>query len=87
VVSGKHAVSTTGLQIAGKATEMACKSCQSKNQRNLYGELAIHFPGVDGLSKPIIWVFPKLMVCLDCGATELTIPEPELQRLIREDAV
>jgi hypothetical protein len=87
VVSEKHAVSTTGLEIAGKATEMACKSCRSENLRNLYGELAIHFPGVKGLTKPIIWVFPKLMVCLDCGATELTIPEPELQRLVKEDAV
>ena len=31
---------------------MACKSCQSENQRKLYGELAIHFPGLDGLTKP-----------------------------------
>ena len=85
MVIEKHAVSTTGLQNARKATEMSCKSCQSQNRRNLYGELAIHFPGVEGLTKPIIWVFPKLVVCLDCGVTELTIPEPELRRLVKED--
>ena len=80
-------MTTTGLQMAGKASEMACKSCRSENLRSLNGELAIHFPGVKGLTKPIIWVFPKLAVCLDCGATELTIPQPELQRLVKEDAV
>lgn len=81
-------MSTTGPESARKkATEMACKSCQSENQRRLFGELAIHFPGLGGLHKPIVWVFPKLTVCLDCGLTEFTISEPELGRLVREDAV
>jgi len=66
---------------------MACKSCQSENLRRLFGELAIHFPGLGGLHKPIVWVFPKLLVCLDCGLTEFTIPESDLSRLVKEDAV
>jgi len=65
---------------------MACKSCLSPRQRNLNGEIAIHFPGLKGLNKPIIWVFPKLLVCLDCGFTEFAIPEPELRRLAESDA-
>ncbi len=42
---------------------MSCKSCLSEHQSNLKGEIAIHFPGLKGLDKPIVWVFPKLLVC------------------------
>jgi hypothetical protein len=65
---------------------MSCRSCQSENQRNLNGEIAIHFPGLKGLDKPIVWVFPKLTVCLDCGFTEFPVPETEL-RVLREESV
>ena len=62
---------------------MPCKSCESNNQRTFNGEIAIHFPGREGLDKPIVWVFPKLVVCLHCGFTEFTVPERELQVLER----
>ena len=64
---------------------MACKSCQSEYQRNLNGEIAIHFPGLQGLDKPIVWVFPKLLVCLQCGFTEFEIPGTELRQLAESD--
>ena len=63
---------------------MACRSCKSENQSNFNGEIAIHFPGLKGLNKPIVWVFPKLVGCLDCGFTECVIPETEL-RVLREE--
>lgn len=63
---------------------MACKSCKSENQSDFNGEIGIHFPGLKGLEKPLVWVFPKLVVCLDCGVTEFVIPETEL-RVLRED--
>jgi hypothetical protein len=63
---------------------MSCKSCQSKIQSNFNGEIAIHFRGLEGLDKPIVWVFPKLVVCLDCGFTESAIPETELRVLRAE---
>ena len=59
-----------------------CTSCQSKDQRTLNGEIAIHFPGLDGLEKPIVWVFPKLLVCLNCGFTEFVVPAVELRQLV-----
>jgi hypothetical protein len=62
---------------------MSCKSCKSENQSNLNGEVAIHFPGLEGLEKPIVWVFPKLLVCLDCGFTECLIPERELGMIVK----
>ena len=64
---------------------MSCKACQSQNQRNLNGEIAIHFPGLKGLDNHIVWVFPKIQVCLGCGFAEFTIPETELRRLAESD--
>ena len=60
----------------------ACRSCHSNNQGAFNGEVAIHFPGLEGLNKPIVWVFPKLTVCLDCGFTEFSVPERELRVLL-----
>ena len=58
-----------------------CKRCSSEHQDSFNGELAIHFAGLKGLDKPIVWVFPKLLVCLTCGFTEFTVPERELRAL------
>ena len=54
---------------------MTCKTCSSEEVREFNGEIALHFPGLDGLTKPIVWVFPKVLVCLDCGSTNFVIPE------------
>jgi hypothetical protein len=59
-----------------------CKSCQSLRQETFNGEIAIHFSGIVGLRKPIVWTFPKLVVCLDCGFTEFFLPERELHVLL-----
>ena len=64
---------------------MACKRCDSPSQSTFNGEVAIHFPGLNGLDKPIVFVFPKIVVCLQCGLTEFTVPEKEL-RLLAPDA-
>jgi hypothetical protein len=64
---------------------MSCKACQSQNVRNLTGEIGIHSPGLESLDKPRVWVFPKLLVCLNCGFTEFAIPEAELRRLVESD--
>ena len=60
---------------------MSCKSCQSQNHRSFTSEVAIHFPGLKGLDKPIVWTFPKLAICLECGFTEFTVPERETRAL------
>jgi hypothetical protein len=62
---------------------MSCTLCQSQNRRNFGAEIAIHFPGLKGLDKPIVWMFPQLRVCLDCGLTEFTVPEKELRVLVQ----
>ncbi len=61
---------------------MVCKRCASDNHGAFNGEVAIHFPGLNGLDKPIVWAFPKLAVCLKCGFTEFIVPERELRVLV-----
>lgn len=63
------------------SSSVACPSCSSKNQQFFNGEVAVHFPGLDGLNKPIVWVFPKLTVCVACGVAQFTVPERELMVL------
>jgi hypothetical protein len=46
----------------------------------------MHFPGLKGLNEPIVWVFPKIAVCLDCGFAEFLIPETELRLLAEGDS-
>jgi len=64
---------------------MACGSCGSQNQTEFGAEICIHFPGLKNLDKPAVLVFPKLVVCLNCGFAQFTLPETEL-RLLRESA-
>ena len=64
---------------------MSCSSCLSRNQAEFPAEINIHFPGSENLTKPTVWVFPKVLVCLDCGASGFTTPKNELARLARKD--
>jgi hypothetical protein len=66
---------------------MVCKGCHSEKQSVFNGEIAIHFPGLEGLDKSIVWVFPKLVVCLHCGFAEFAVPERELQVLTQGSPV
>ena len=60
---------------------MECKGCASHNTKSFNAELAIHFPGLDGLTKPIVCVFPRIEVCLVCGSSNFIVPEEQLNPL------
>ena len=61
---------------------MACKTCGSERQEKFPAEVAIHLKDLDA---PLIFVFPELSVCLQCGAPEFpegfVVPEGELKFL------
>lgn len=59
---------------------MCCQSCRSENRKVFYSEINIHFPGLKKLTSTV-WAFPTLLVCVDCGFTELQIEAPALQLL------
>ena len=67
--------------MAADTKSLHCKACQSRNQKTFTGEIAIHFPGLAGLKKPIVWVFPHVSICLDCGFAEFSTPDRELEVL------
>jgi predicted nucleic-acid-binding Zn-ribbon protein len=60
---------------------MQCKSCGSHNQTEFNAEINVHFPGLKNVDKTAVLVFPKLLLCLDCGFTEFTLSESELHIL------
>lgn len=62
-----------------------CSSCQSTNRRKFTAEINIHFPGIKGLEIPTVWVFPEILVCMDCGQAQFAIPEAELKELDGRD--
>jgi hypothetical protein len=62
---------------------MPCKKCVSEHQKEFDAEVNVHFPGPGGRDKTAILLYPKLLVCLDCGFTELTISRKELPSLAR----
>jgi hypothetical protein len=65
---------------------MPCKSCGSVNPKKFSAEMGIHFPELKDIDKPVVWVFPEIVVCLDCGTAEFAVPEAELRELAKGDA-
>jgi hypothetical protein len=70
-----------------RGVSVPCKRCGCQNPQPFDGEVAIHFPGPDGIDRPIVWVFPELAVCFHCGFAEFTVPERELTVLSTGKAV
>ena len=60
---------------------MVCNSCGSDQQGKFGSEIDIHFPGLKHVNKRPVLVFPELVVCLNCGKAEFTIPKDELTLL------
>jgi hypothetical protein len=48
--------------------------------------MMIHFPGLKHVANPGVFVFPKLLVCLDCGVSQLMLQETELRLIGKGDA-
>jgi hypothetical protein len=51
--------------------------------------MAIHFEGLTNIDKdkPIVFMFPEVAVCLDCGLAQFTVPERELRVLVTHTPV
>jgi hypothetical protein len=62
---------------------MACAHCNSAKQVEFASEIAFHFSGRENLNKPHVFVFPKILVCLDCGFSGCVVAEMDL-RFLRE---
>jgi len=60
---------------------MACKSCGSEKQQYFSGELSVAFPAIEKLNRAPVYVVQRILVCLNCGYTELIIPMADLAQL------
>jgi hypothetical protein len=56
------------------------KSCQSAHESTFSGEICTHFRGLEGLDKPIVWLFPTVQVCINRGFADCTVPENGIER-------
>ncbi len=62
---------------------MSCTACGLGNQVEFSAEMIIHFGGYKNLDNPGVWVFPNLLVCLNCGFSQFTVPVAELTQLAK----
>jgi len=60
---------------------MACKSCGSEKQQYFSGELSVAFPAIEKLNQAPVYFVQRILVCLNCGYTELIIPMADLAQL------
>jgi len=58
---------------------MNCPLCASSNEVEFPTERNIHVGGLRNLNRPSVFLFPKILVCLDCGSSRFTILETELR--------
>jgi hypothetical protein len=60
---------------------MSCKVCGSNKLTKYAAEMNIHLTGLANLNRPSVWVFPELLVCLNCGFSPFMVPTAELAQL------
>jgi hypothetical protein len=52
------------------------------NEKEFAAEMVIHLGGPTNIDNPGIWVFPKLVTCLDCGVVRFFVSKTELASLV-----
>jgi hypothetical protein len=57
---------------------MRCVACQSDRQNDFPSEIALRFSGREDLEKQHVFLYPKVVVCLDCGWSGFAVTEAEL---------
>ena len=60
---------------------MSCMVCGSDKLTKYTAEMNIHMTGLANLNRPSVWVFPELLVCLNCGFSPFMVPTAELSQL------
>lgn len=60
---------------------MTCNKCASSNQRGFTGELTLSFSVLKNVNLAPVYSSADVLVCLDCGHVELTLPAAKLEQL------
>ena len=64
---------------------MPCALCTSDNHREFLAEVNIHPSDLSNPNNVGVFVFPRLLVCLDCGASSFMTPTAQLAQLCAAD--
>jgi hypothetical protein len=64
---------------------VSCNSCGSVKQGKFTSEVDLHFQGLENVNKKPVMVFPEVLVCLNCGKAEFTVPKEELELLAKTE--
>jgi hypothetical protein len=65
---------------------MSCTICGANNQTEFPAEVNIHLSSeLRNTDKSGVFVFPQLLICLDCGSSSFMAPMLELKRLRAAD--
>ena len=81
-MDGNNSKSAEGLVV----NALACRVCGSEHVQKLRGEIAMRVPGLKNIDKPVVWLFPDIVVCMDCGIAEFAVPQDELRMLVKREA-
>ena len=65
---------------------MSCLCCTSAKEVEFNAEINIHFSGLENIDHPGVLVFPRVLVCLDCGSSRFATPETDLHNALRREA-
>jgi len=60
---------------------MSCPSCQTQSRNEYKSEIAVHFSGRENLNKPHVFLFPTILICMNCGFAEFRVEEKDLREL------
>ena len=58
-----------------------CNACPSFELIEISSEVCLHFPGLKGLKVEPIFVYPKIVVCTECGFVQLRLSDRELEKV------
>jgi hypothetical protein len=58
-----------------------CSLCASDNIGNFNSAIAIHYPGIENIDVPSVFVFSRLVICQACGVGRFTLSRDELAAL------
>jgi hypothetical protein len=60
---------------------MSCLACALGKGLEFSAEMIVRVGGIKNLDNSGVMLFPRLLVCLDCGYAQFTVPEAELESL------
>jgi hypothetical protein len=60
---------------------MSCLVCKSVNQAEFPSEMNIHLSCTEDRNRSSVFLFPQVLVCLDCGSSLFAIAKAELSQL------